>query len=207
MLFGQHFDGEPPRNLNHVFLRQFGNGFNKKIGMFMFKNQNDGATLRLWWGLVCLESTIGLKWVWRVKNNTRAGRWKYAFCFSVLCYSLCCFFFAQITLKKILFALHYAKLFISSRIAGPGELFNSDFRACARSLRWTTRPSFGLVKSAAAAMQQLDHRSTIKRAHPVASSPLSEQRRTWLLFCRADRNLSSKAWLATFKARNANLKL
>ena len=45
MLFGQHFDGEPPRNLNHVFLRQFGNGFNKKIGMFMFKNQNDGATL------------------------------------------------------------------------------------------------------------------------------------------------------------------
>ena len=46
MLFGQHFDGEPPRNLNHVFLRQFENGFNKKIGMFMFKNQNDGATLR-----------------------------------------------------------------------------------------------------------------------------------------------------------------
>ena len=45
MLFGQHFDGGPPRNLNHVFLRQFGNGFNKKIGMFMFKNQNDGATL------------------------------------------------------------------------------------------------------------------------------------------------------------------
>ena len=34
MLFGQHFDGEPPRNSNHVFLRQFENGFNKKIGMF-----------------------------------------------------------------------------------------------------------------------------------------------------------------------------
>ena len=45
MLFGQHFDGELPRNLNHVFLRQFGNGFNEKIGMFMFKNQNDGTTL------------------------------------------------------------------------------------------------------------------------------------------------------------------
>ena len=45
MLFGQHFDGEPPRNLNHVILRQFENGFNKTIGMFMFKNQNDGATL------------------------------------------------------------------------------------------------------------------------------------------------------------------
>ena len=45
MLFGLHFDGEPARNLNHVFPRQFENGFNKKIGMFMFKNQNDGATL------------------------------------------------------------------------------------------------------------------------------------------------------------------
>ena len=45
MLFGQHFDSEPPRNLNHVFLRQFESSFNKKIRMFMFKNQNDGATL------------------------------------------------------------------------------------------------------------------------------------------------------------------
>ena len=32
---------------------------------------------------------------------------------------------------------------ISSRIAGPGELFSSDFRACARSPRWKTRCSFG----------------------------------------------------------------
>ena len=38
-LFGQHFDGEMPRNLNHVFLRPFEHGFNKKIGTFMFKNQ------------------------------------------------------------------------------------------------------------------------------------------------------------------------
>ena len=45
MLFGQHFDGEVPRNLSHVFLRPFEHGFNKKIGSFMFKNQNDGATL------------------------------------------------------------------------------------------------------------------------------------------------------------------
>ena len=30
MLFGQHFDGEAPRNLNHVFLRPFEHGFNKK---------------------------------------------------------------------------------------------------------------------------------------------------------------------------------
>ena len=45
MLFGQHFDGELPPNLNHVFLKQFQNCCNKKIGTFMFKNQNDGATL------------------------------------------------------------------------------------------------------------------------------------------------------------------
>ena len=45
MLFGQHFDGEVPRNLNQVFLRPFEHGFNKKIGTFVFKNQNDGATL------------------------------------------------------------------------------------------------------------------------------------------------------------------
>ena len=30
MLFGQHFDGEVPRNLNHVFLRPFERGFNRK---------------------------------------------------------------------------------------------------------------------------------------------------------------------------------
>ena len=34
---------------------------------------------------------------------------------------------------------------ISSRIAGPGELFSSDFQACARSPRWATRCSFGLL--------------------------------------------------------------
>ena len=49
MLFGQHFDGEPPRNLYHVFLREFENDFNKKIGRFMFKNQNDGATLTFYY--------------------------------------------------------------------------------------------------------------------------------------------------------------
>ena len=50
MLFDRHFEGEPPRNLNHVFLGQFENGFNTRIGMFMFKNQNDGATLMTSWG-------------------------------------------------------------------------------------------------------------------------------------------------------------
>ena len=46
MLFGQHFGGKVPINLNHVFLRPFEHGFSKKIGTFMFKNQNDGATLK-----------------------------------------------------------------------------------------------------------------------------------------------------------------
>ena len=32
--FGQHFDGEVPRNSNHIFLRLFEHGFNKKIGTF-----------------------------------------------------------------------------------------------------------------------------------------------------------------------------
>ena len=67
MLFGQHFDGESPRNLNHVFLRPFENGSNtpnkKKIGMFMFKNQNDGATLLNVCGLVRkAEAMDGLQW-------------------------------------------------------------------------------------------------------------------------------------------------
>ena len=47
MLFGQHCDGEVPRNLNLIFLRPFEHGFKQKIGTLMFKNQNDGATLRL----------------------------------------------------------------------------------------------------------------------------------------------------------------
>ena len=46
MLFGQHFDDEPPEILNHVFLRQFQNCSNKKIRTFMVKNQNAEVTLR-----------------------------------------------------------------------------------------------------------------------------------------------------------------
>ena len=60
MLFGQHFDGELPTNLNHVFLRQFENGFNKKVGMFMFKNQNDGATLSAIWKFFRLSAMCEL---------------------------------------------------------------------------------------------------------------------------------------------------
>ena len=39
MLFGQHFDGGPPRNLKHVFLRQFENGFNKKLACICSKSK------------------------------------------------------------------------------------------------------------------------------------------------------------------------
>ena len=43
--FGQHFDSEPPKKVNHIFLRQFESGSNNKIGTFMLKNQSDRATL------------------------------------------------------------------------------------------------------------------------------------------------------------------
>ena len=39
MLFGQHFDGEPARDLNHVFLRQFENGFKKKLACLRSKTK------------------------------------------------------------------------------------------------------------------------------------------------------------------------
>ena len=56
---------------------------------------------------------------------------------------------------------------ISSRIAGPGELFSSDFRACARSPRWETRCSFGLLN-------QLQLRCSNSITGPQASSSRSE---------------------------------
>ena len=54
MLFGQHFDGELPRKLD---LRQFENSLNKQIGLFMFKNQNDVATLR--YGPLSKKTNLG----------------------------------------------------------------------------------------------------------------------------------------------------
>ena len=88
---------------------------------------------------------------------------------------------------------------MSSRIAGPGKLFSSHFRACARSRRC----SFGSVSCSCDAAP----RSVVrKRALPGASSPLSEQRRTWLIFADQIEIFQVKAWLATFKARNANPK-
>ena len=93
---------------------------------------------------------------------------------------------------------------ISSRIAGPGELFISDFQACARSPRWATRCALGSVSCSCNAAPRTAVR---KRALPVMSSPLSEQRKTWSIFAKQIEIFQVKAWLATFKARNANLNL
>ena len=69
---------------------------------------------------------------------------------------------------------------ISSRIAGPGELFSSDFYACAQSPRWAMHCSLGSVScSCDAALRTAVVR---KRALPIVSSLLSEQRKTWLIF-------------------------
>ena len=93
---------------------------------------------------------------------------------------------------------------ISSRIAGQGELSSSDFQACAQSPRWATRCSLGSVSCSCDAAPRT---AVCKRALPVASSPLSEQRKTWSIFATQIEIFQVKAWLATFKARNANLNL
>ena len=46
-----------------------------------------------------------------------------------------------------------------------------------------------------------------KWALPVASPPLSEQRKTWSIFAKQIEIFQVKAWLATFKARKENLNL
>ena len=56
---------------------------------------------------------------------------------------------------------------ISSRIAGPGERFSSDFQACAQSPRWATRCSLGSVSCSCNAARRTAVR---RRALPVASS-------------------------------------
>ena len=51
MLFGQHFDGKVPKNLNHGSLRPFEHGFNKKMGCLCSKikmtEPNKGRTVPL----------------------------------------------------------------------------------------------------------------------------------------------------------------
>ena len=87
---------------------------------------------------------------------------------------------------------------------GPGKLFGSDVRANAWSPRWATGWPFGSVSCSCNAAPQSAVR---KRALPVASSPLTKQRRIWLVFAEQINIFQVKAWLSTFKARNANLKL
>ena len=108
---------------------------------------------------------------------------------SVMAWRLCFMFLVQFVLK--IHAKARKHKHISSRIAGPGELFSSDFRACARSPSWATHCSFGSVSCSCNAAP----RSVVrKRALPIASSLLIANRaaKNMIDFCQADRNLSSK---------------
>ena len=54
---------------------------------------------------------------------------------------------------------------------------------------------------------QLQLRCITPNSGPQASSPLNEQRKTWSIFAKQIEIFQVKAWLANFKARNANLNL
>ena len=66
-------------------------------------------------------------------------------------------------------SVFFSSVTISSRIAGLGELFSSDFQACAQSPRSATRCSLGSVSCSCDAPPRTAVR---ERALPVASSPL-----------------------------------
>ena len=96
--------------------------------------------------------------------------------------------------------------FISSRIAGPSELFSPDFRACARSPRWATRCSFAVQLS------QLQLRCSTSISGPQASSLRSERSaeragESVIAFCLADRNLSSKSLANYFQSKKRKSKV
>ena len=94
---------------------------------------------------------------------------------------------------------------ISRKIAGPGELFSSDFQACAQSPRWATRCSLGSVSCSCDAAPRTVVR---KRALPVLSAKWAAKKAIY--FCQGLKQIEIfqvKAWLATFKTRNANLNL
>ena len=87
--------------------------------------------------------------------------------------------------------------YISSKIAGTGELFSSEFQACAQSPHWATRCSLALGFS------QLQLQCSTSNSGPQASSPRSELSAQWAAknvidFCQADRNLSSKSLACYF---------
>ena len=95
---------------------------------------------------------------------------------------------------------------ISSRIGGLGKLLSLDFQACAQSPRWASRCSSG-SDSCSCSCDAAPRTAVRKWTLPVASSLLSEQRRTWLILDEQMKIFQAKPWLATFIARNANLKL
>ena len=87
---------------------------------------------------------------------------------------------------------------------GPGKLFSSDFSSLC------TKPTLGNVLLLR--LSQLQLRCSTSNSGQQASSPRSELSAIKVSseerdrFCRADRNFQVKAWQATFKARNTNLK-
>ena len=92
---------------------------------------------------------------------------------------------------------HHPICNISSTIAAPGELFSSDFRACARSPRWATRCSFGSVSCSCNAAPRS---AVLNRALPVASYlRASSEECGW--FFEADRNISSKSLASDFQSK------
>ena len=92
---------------------------------------------------------------------------------------------------------------LSSRIAGPGELFSSDSQASAQSPGWATRCSLGSVSCSCVAAPRTAVR---KRALPVASSLLRWAAKNVIDFCRADRNLSSKSLASYFESKKRKSK-
>ena len=87
---------------------------------------------------------------------------------------------------------------ISSRIRGPGELFRSDFWACARSPRWAT---YLLLFR----FSQLQLRCSTSICDHQPSSPLRELfAKNVINFCQTDRNLSSKSLASYFQHKKRN---
>ena len=83
---------------------------------------------------------------------------------------------------------------ISSRIAGPGELFSSDFSIAG------LRTKSALGNALPFRLRQLQLQCSTSISSLQASSPRSElsakrAAKNGIDFCRADRNLQVKAWL------------
>ena len=145
------------------------------------------ATLQL---LKKRQTQLDLVVLWR-KKEKRAVWERHVLSFSIIINSLAITKNSDVTNYTMTYRVG---------LRSPGELFSSGFRACARKLRWATRCSFGLIKVSCSCNAAT--RSAVRKwALPLASSPLSDQRRTWLLFAEQIEIFQVNAWLATFKAR------